>query len=1273
MVEPDPNGWENLEAEQLEELEEDDFERFCFDLLGYEAYERHEDPIFDGPAKRRVPDGGRDILLTIRKPPTLSRGDYQRKHHTQPLTEDAQVRTAYSCKSGENWLDLALRDVKGRKTPGRTIEVLLEGGYFKLLINTIGGLDADVMRNKSSRTPHAHLADALWMRMKETNAGAEHPGLRIEILDAHTISGFLRARRPEGGSIIKWADRLSIVPLLHGLDEWRIQHRADRDEPAFADDVARTKLRGDLLAFVGRPGGNLRDRAAWLVGPPGIGKTRLILETLSIDQAVAQCTLVAWGPEEALNALNTQRLLARHPSVVLIVDDCPTNQVDALASRFRTICPPEAKACLLVITPASQHALADAKLSPRWLLEALDEGAAMSLAADVLGTSASSEEVKEIAWLSEGYPWFATLLAREARAEGRPPNNLREATKWALASRWEAATEHEREALRLQRARCLLAASLTRRVDWSRLSPSQREDVVRAVGLQHWEKDVMDVARTCVHRGILRCTYGWQYKYVTPLVLEREVIAWLLDPDDGPDPGGRTLSRYGQAYLPDFFETLPRLGLPPTVVAGLTRAGLDALAHVATDWGTLRASDLLGARLMFIAGHAPAETARELRGRIERTSLEELRARVEERRGIMFALEELCARRDAFDDAEAALFRLAQAENESYANNATATWAGLFFIEFNVTYRSLDERMELLEHRLGEGDPVARMAALTGVRAVLTRRAFRRVTEALDGTRPVVPEDEASQARVNAWALLATRFSDADREVASQAKQVALVELRGAVRSGMGSVAMATVTDHLDTFTEGERVKLRDVLAAVREYDAGWLTLDDEYPQRLEELLAPKSFRQRLLQRVGAFGPVALRKNDDVLDDALAREGLAGDIPIQDELDWLVSEAAVRAQMFAYALGRCDERGLLVSGLRVRARAWRKAWKGRIVFARYLGGWGEAGRADAADAILRELRADPEDASLLVLAAIELGATEERLEWIEAALRADQLDVACISELGRRRYWIKDVSDEVLARFVGVLLEGTFAPRAAAALDLLVDHIKDRPDSAARLRPIFLRALERLANERLDGMTDYYWELGAAFLVEQGDSARVAELAVIALSRPSGSSDHAWTALHCAAERDSLAAWRAVADALSQRGAGAGRLLLSFRFHRSSFPWPRQDVLSWVGRDERRGRMIVSLLHPYGTELDPMVRGLVLRFGPKSSVANEILARIDSTDGVVLSLAEYYTQQIGRARAWLTDPEPDIRAFTERLISSLTKSHEEDAAQEEDDRRRWGT
>ncbi|KYG06525.1 hypothetical protein BE21_34220 [Sorangium cellulosum] len=1262
----DPFGWTDLSVELLKALDPDGFERFCFDLIQFEAYDRHDDPGLEGPSGRSVPDGGCDILLNVKKPPSRRKVDYQRAYHLHPLTEDEQVRTVYSCKSGKYWPKLALEDVTKRKGFGRAAEVLLEGGYFKLLINLPGNLDSGLT--------HGRLADALWERMKQKRPDAEDPRPRIEILDAHALTGFLRARQPESGSITGWADRFSIVPLLHGLDEWRVYHQEDRSEPEFTDDAEREALRGALLGFIRHAPSTPRELGAWLVGPPGVGKTRLVLEALASDPAIEQRVRVARTPDEALDALDRGRLLVRHPAVVLIVDDCPPIQVDPLAARFVAATRTHTSARLLIVTPASEQVLAKARLSPRWYLKPLDPTATRTLAARVLGVPTDTQGVHDIARLSEGYPWFVDLLARESRVEDRPPRDVREAAQWALAASSEAARGPEIEALRLRRARCLLAASITRRIDWGELSPAQREDVSRAVGLERGQ-DLFDVADQCVRRGILRRNQGWKYKYVTPLVLEREVIAWLLDPGGGHDPGGRTLVRYGQLYLDDFFETLLRLGLSRELLVGMARVGVEDLERAPADWGDLRSLGLLGPRLRFVARHAPGATARELRRRIEASSIDELRARIEERRGIMFALEELATRADAFEDAEAALLRLAQAENETYANNATATWASLFLVELNATHRSLAERMALLEHRLNDPDPAVRTVALEGIQAVLATRAFRTAHEASDGAWAAPTGEEAHLARAQAWTLLGARFADPHPYVAAKAKRAVAGELRGAVRAGMGEHAMATLAAHLADFTESERVQLRDVLAGVRAYDAGWLAPDGAYPGRLEALLAPSSFKERLRQRVAAWGPAALRENDDALDEALAREGLAGDVPLLHELDWLVSDEAVRAHVFAYVLGRCDERGILLAGLRERARGCRGvwAWRKRAVFARYLGGWAQAGRGAAAEAVLRDLKLDAAEAPLLALAVMELGATDERLAWIRSALQGDLLDEACVLELGRRRRWLRQVSEAAFAAFAGALVEGTSIAHAAAALELLVEHIEDRPERATPLRELVLRALERLAPHRVHGMTDHFWELGARLLVEQGEVARVAELALVALSQPRGAKEHAWKALHAAAARDARAAWRAVATALDRRDPAAGHLQMAFMFHRSSFAWPAEDVLAWIGQDARRGRTAAALVRPRSPELDPIVRALVQRFGPRSSVADEIIARVHSTDGLVASLAEHDAEQLERARAWLADPDPLVRAFAERLVESLTQSHEQHAADEEDERRRWGT
>jgi hypothetical protein len=522
-------------------------------------------------------------------------------------------------------------------------------------------------------------------------------------------------------------------------------------------------------------------------------------------------------------------------------------------------------------------------------------------------------------------------------------------------------------------------------------------------------------------------------------VLEREIIAWLLDPDGGHDPGGRTLAHYGQDYLEDFFETLARLELPRPLVTGIAQVGLRDLTDAPPDWSSLREAGLLGPRLWFVARHAPGATARVLRRRIDASTLDELHARVDIRRGLMFALEELGTREDAFEDAEAALFRLAQAENEAYANNATSTWAGLFFVELNATHRSLAQRLHLLERRALDPDPGVRAIAIKGIQAVMTTRAFRRAHEAVDGAWAAPTPEEARRARARAWGLLARLFADLDLTVATAAKRVATGELREAVRAGLVNEAMAEIATHIGAFSEAERIKLRDALAEVRAYDAAWLSPGDEYPKKLEELLKATSFRERLRQRVGSWGPAELREDDDALDnaldDALAREGLTGDVPIKQELDWLISDEAVRAHLFAYALGRCDERGDLFSELRKRAKAWRATWKGRVVFARYLGGWAQAGRSAEADVVLRDLRLDAEEASAFALSVVELGATNERLACIEKAAREGLLDAACALELGRRRQWLSQVSEEAFSSFVGVLVNGEAVEYAAFGRD----------------------------------------------------------------------------------------------------------------------------------------------------------------------------------------------------------------------------------------------
>src|SRR5262249_25194397 len=156
---------------------------------------------------------------------------------------------------------------------------------------------------------------------------------------------------------------------------------------------------------------------------------------------------------------------------------------------------------------------------------------------------------------------------------------------------------------------------------------------------------------------------------------------------------------------------------------------------------------------------------------------------------------------------------------------------------------------------------------------------------------------------------LGARFSDRDPRVAARAKELAIRLLRSAIRMGIGEQALTTVTAGIPALSDGERVLLRKKLDDIRTHDTPYL--DDagiEHLAALEALLAPRSFGERVHQRVGVWGPVPLRERDDELDEELAREGVGqvvgqrtpDDVPMRAELPWLVSGGAQRAHVFAY-------------------------------------------------------------------------------------------------------------------------------------------------------------------------------------------------------------------------------------------------------------------------------------------------------------------------------------------------------------------------------------
>ncbi|MFO0658912.1 MAG: hypothetical protein U0165_03625 [Polyangiaceae bacterium] len=1284
MATPTGSGWQSIEQKQLELLEGDDWEAFCADLVSFEAYDRHQDPEIQRDSSVSTKDGGRDVLVEIKHQPTKSRLKYQQEFHLRPLTED-NGSVAYSCKAGAHWLSLAIdKDLLKRKEPGRSVEVLLAGGQFRLLINRAGRLDQKVVRggkkkNKSAAAipgttalPVRHLADAFWKKLKELDASAPDPIAQIGIIDVSNILTYLRNRNPTGGAMDAWLEKFKLQNQLTSVEEWERLHVLDRDKPTLVSDPERTRVYQLLGEFFA---GRLAERRAWLVGPPGIGKTRLVLEALAAIPNAKQRARIALSHEEAMAAIGDGRLLQRHPNCILIVDDCPVLEASPIASRFLAREGISDDACVLVITPGhvSQN---EAKAFPLfWELERLSDASIHSLVEASLSRithvgDERAETIQRIVTLSAGYPWFAVLISKESDTVKRPPSNPREAAMWALAAKHEATTDNERLELRFRRARALVAATLSTRNDWPSMSPDDRRHLLDAVGIGSWA-ELQKAAQECVERGILRQSANWKFKYVTPMVLEREVISWFFS-ENGPDPKGGILACHAERFLPTFQENLNKLGLPSDLLSQFASQTLDAFRKQRFDWDKIRNHALLDTRLSFAAEHLPIETVRELRAWIEATPLDELKRRTRERRPIVFSLERLAARQSSFEDAEASLFRLALAENESYANNATATWASLYSITLNITYRSISQRIELLKQRLADPDGDKRFIALSGLLAILASKGMRIAIDPLDGPRPETSPQEAGQAHQQAIELLASMIDDPSEHVSAAVKKWLIGSLRSSVRRGNGREVARIILAHLDAFAEDERIQTRKALEQIRSYDHP--AEDDETVlQQLEHALTPTSFAERLHQQLSGWGPAKDRESLEAKDLSLAREAIEQEPALlSEELGWIYSEKTARSRQFMWALGLVDTARALLPLLKEKARLTSGPTQEKYFLIRYLAGM--AGR-EGENAALAEIESTlAADAESYALGLATMGATTARFKQLVALAAQKKLGHATIQELAHHAQWLSGIEEKDFSDFLHVLYECDKTEYAPIILELILSYVEAKPESAGLLDNWLLQALGVMSATGFRQVDAYQWEQGVMQLLSRDHSTPVvAKLIVDALLSTEGMSQEPWIVFHTLLQKDPGAAWQALSGVLEGSSPEKDGLLLSFRFHPSSFAWPADEVLRWVGKNEQRGRMAVDLVRPYAPELHPILRELLCRFGGRSSVARLIASRVHSTGKVMSNIVQHYAEQLEHARGWLQDAEPEVRVFAKDLVQSLSLSHEVHLAAEQDTKRRWGT
>lgn len=322
---------------------------------------------------------------------------------------------------------------------------------------------------------------------------------------------------------------------------------------------------------------------------------------------------------------------------------------------------------------------------------------------------------------------------------------------------------------------------------------------------------------------------------------------------------------------------------------------------------------------------SPDEGLRCLERTIETCTIEQLLDFKEGRREVVWSLEHMALYRELFQSAARLLLKLAEAENETWGNNASGVFRDLFALgpgRVAPTSAPPEERLPVLSEALESGSPEARKLALVACEKALEATHFSKfggfdeagLRRGPEGWTPKT-NTEWLEAYSQIWQLLLEQLDSLNSHDRQFAVNILLNRSRGLIcRTGLGSMVIESLQILLIKGYASKKAVLKEVIEVVH-YDLKQLPPDMK--TKLDELkhkLEGGDFSSQLKRYVGM----------DLLEDKFDEEGHEADLGekrikelaqeaardktlLSSELDWLVTSEAENGLKFGYELGLAED------------------------------------------------------------------------------------------------------------------------------------------------------------------------------------------------------------------------------------------------------------------------------------------------------------------------------------------------------------------------------
>ena len=792
-----------ITGEHIARLNELLFTQFLRRLLHAEA-QAHNLPT-DGihvSGNINAPDGGEDGHLEWQDGPT----------HTPSLPSRVNQ---FQLKSGQI-------------TPAKAGGDILQNGEVKPMVRH--ALEAD--GHYRMLCAHRYTKQAIESRERSIREAIRKAGVavkdnQISFWDADQIAAWTN-QHPSVAVWVKEQTQPGTIGPFRSWTHWA--SHPDHDNSPWVEDERLPPLRGRLRTAATTSQGTLR-----LVGLAGIGKSRLALEALGpADDNLSLSDMVLYADE---SVADTNAIV----DVVQTLADTGSRSV-VVVNR----CCPQTHRILVGMVSRSSSRLSLLTLDDDIPPGVLDEttikvneapSAVVEAIIDQTSPNLPSEDRRRLVHFSEGFPRIAIDIA-QAWNQSIP---IAHAAANDMVDAFVRGRQ-PREPERTLNSAMLVAAFGVVAVD---PDDGQLKEVASFRHDLTVDDLHIDIGRL-VERGIVRRKGRLRVPQPRPIALqlaERQWREWsprqrdfILAGDASPElriTAARVLARLNTTSIADeVVRHVCRANGPLAGYKALAQPGqaevLSSLAEVVPDvvLETMeRALNEVG-DLSKVAGNV--------------------------RRHIVWALEKIAFHPDTFDGGARLLLRLAVAENETWSNNATGLFRGIFQTYLGNTAADGDARLALLDEISDTAEPPKRLLVVEALVVGLEMMVSRTVGAETHGSRPALsswlPPSRNAEVQYVAGCL---------RRLTNIAAQNGLEPLAARAREGLGQHLRSLICrGYMDEVEQAVRrvapvasnwPAAVESLGHVLEYDAE--SCDPEVVDRVSKLLSdllPESLESRI-------------------------------------------------------------------------------------------------------------------------------------------------------------------------------------------------------------------------------------------------------------------------------------------------------------------------------------------------------------------------------------------------------------------------------------------